>query len=328
MIKRLLKISATPSLHIYRGFGSPDQITIIGRVGEQVPERRTQKSFSIWYNLLIFVRSYLSRPLPDVSVQIWFGEVSTTVKTDREGLFFARFTPKPFQKSRGAEWHSAKAQIVGQDTLIEIPVLIEGEDNEFGVISDIDDTILISNATKKLKLLYATLFQSPETRKPFAGVVELFCKLRQGSTGTATNPVFYVSSSHWNLYELLVEFFALNNLPRGPLLLKSIGSFASLFTTLGNHSQKKESIELILQTFPRLPFILIGDSGQKDAEIYQKIAQEFPGRIKAIYIRDVTVHEDFLVKTAQMELQDKVPVVVAQSSDEIKKDARKRGYIT
>jgi phosphatidate phosphatase APP1 len=94
------------------------------------------------------------------------------------------------------------------------------------------------------------------------------------------NPLFYVSKSPWNLYAPLVEFFRLQGLPPGPLLLRDFG-----WRMRGNH--KTEAIEGILRTYPQLPFVLIGDSGEEDPEIYSEIVQRFPRRIRVVYIRSV-----------------------------------------
>jgi phosphatidate phosphatase APP1 len=94
------------------------------------------------------------------------------------------------------------------------------------------------------------------------------------------NPVFYVSKSPWNLYVPLVEYIEVQGLPAGPLLLRDFG-----LRMKKNH--KTEAIESILYTYPNLQFILIGDSGEQDPEIYAALVQRFPQRIRAIYVRSV-----------------------------------------
>ena len=108
-----------------------------------------------------------------------------------------------------------------------------------------------------------------------------------GPRARADNPIFYVSSSPWNLYEHLDEFLALHRIPAGPLLLRDWGLSRHGFAPGGGHSHKLDKIRGVLETFERLPFILIGDSGQEDAEHYRTIVREFPGRIRCVYIRNV-----------------------------------------
>ena len=102
--------------------------------------------------------------------------------------------------------------------------------------------------------------------------------------GRAYNPIFYVSSSPWNIYDLLEDFLDVHGVPAGPLFLKDWS-----LTVLGKHrAHKLGVIRMLLRTYPELPFVLIGDSGERDPEIYHQAVREHPGRIRAIYIRDVT----------------------------------------
>ena len=117
---------------------------------------------------------------------------------------------------------------------------------------------------------------------PFEGTTELYRALVAGPGGRARNPVFYVSKSPWNLYDVLVEFLDRQELPRGPLLLRDMGLYSE-----APLDHKTSAIEKILATFQTLPFVLIGDSGERDPDIYLQLAARFPGRIRAIYIRDV-----------------------------------------
>jgi phosphatidate phosphatase APP1 len=117
---------------------------------------------------------------------------------------------------------------------------------------------------------------------PFEGTSELYGALAAGASGTARNPVFYVSKSPWNLYDFLVDFMDYHELPRGPLLLRDIG-----LREAPPLDHKAEAVRQLLKTYRRLPFILIGDSGERDADIYVEAAERFPGRVRAIYIRDL-----------------------------------------
>lgn len=124
------------------------------------------------------------------------------------------------------------------------------------------------------------------TRKPFKGVTAFYQALHGGSTGKESNPIFYVSSSPWHLYTPLVDFFKAQGIPLGPLILRELGVKALLGSNR-HYLHKLENIERILQTYPDLPFVLIGDSGQHDPEIYKEVVERHPNRIRAIYIRNV-----------------------------------------
>ena len=167
-------------------------------------------------------------------------------------------------------------------------MLIPASDAEYGVISDIDDTILWTGVASFLKwrAILRTFFANVGSRIPLKGAAELYHQLHRGKSGEAANPIFYVSNSPWNLYRYLEFFLTKNNFPKGPILLRD------LWAALGQKKEaekphKQHEIRNILKTYPHLGFILIGDSGEHDADIYKEIAEEYPGRILAIYLRDV-----------------------------------------
>jgi phosphatidate phosphatase APP1 len=161
-------------------------------------------------------------------------------------------------------------------------ILIPGESAELGIISDIDDTVLQSHVTQKLKMIWVTLSGSAFTRMPFEGTSELYRALSEGLSGHADNPVFYVSKSPWNLYDFLVDFMDHHQLPRGPLLLRDIG-----LREAPPLDHKTDAVQRLFETYPALPFVLIGDSGERDPDIYLSVAARYPGRVRAIYIRDL-----------------------------------------
>jgi phosphatidate phosphatase APP1 len=173
-------------------------------------------------------------------------------------------------------------------------------------------------------MLKKVLFGNARTRLPFAGAAAFYQALC-----AEHNPIFYVSSSPWNLYDVLTEFFELNDIPQGPLMLRDWGIKPSELLPLGHKKHKLESIRAILDAYPDLPFVLIGDSGQEDPEIYRDVVHEYPERIRAIYIRDVSA------RTRESEiaaLQDEVskvgtPLLLAESSLEAAQHAAERGLI-
>ena len=120
------------------------------------------------------------------------------------------------------------------------------------------------------------------TRLPFPGVGALYRALTRD--GEARNPIFYVSSSPWNFFDLLWQFLDYRRIPLGPMFLRNWG-----VDLLGGHGGYKHGvIERIFTRFPDLTFVLVGDSGEKDPEIYAEIVRRHPGRVLAVYIRDVT----------------------------------------
>ena len=157
----------------------------------------------------------------------------------------------------------------------------------FGIISDLDDTVIQSDVTSLPRMLATVLTGNARTRLPFPGVAAFYRALTRGPVaggGQARNPIFYVSSSPWNFFDLLLSFLEYRRIPLGPLFLRNWG-----FNLLAGHGGYKHGvIEGILNRYPDLPFILVGDSGEKDPEIYAEVVRKWPGRVLAVYIRDVT----------------------------------------
>jgi phosphatidate phosphatase APP1 len=165
-------------------------------------------------------------------------------------------------------------------------MLIPNTEASFGVITDIDDTILQTGLTSILKwrVIINTLLTSAGKRLPLEGAPELYHLLHKGKTGSEANPIFYVSHSPWNLYRYLKLFLEKNNFPKGPIILRSFPK--SFWKKSKNEKpQKQKEIIEILKTYPKFKFILIGDSGEHDPYIYKEIAEAFPNRILAIYLR-------------------------------------------
>ncbi|MFK7936934.1 MAG: phosphatase domain-containing protein, partial [Saprospiraceae bacterium] len=206
-------------------------------------------------------------------------------------------------------------------------VMVPKDTAEYGVISDIDDTVLRSYVTSPLmsKTAYYTFFKSAKSRMSFAGAPELYRALRKGSDGNRRNPIFYVSNSPYNLFDFLMAFLETAKLPLGPIMLRDFGLFKQRDPNL--KSEKYENIAHILRAYPDLPFILIGDSGEKDADIYQDITRNFPNRIQAIYIRDVqSKRRAKRIKVLIDSFKD-VTMILANDSTVIEKHAIEQGFI-
>ena len=207
-------------------------------------------------------------------------------------------------------------------------LLIPGADAAFGIVTDIDDTILHTGVTSYLKwqVIANTLFKRAESRIPLHGAPELYHKLHRGRGGKQANPIFYVSHSPWNLYRYLEFFLSNNRFPKGPILLRSMSSFLAR-RKAGAVPHKFHEIDNILKTYPKLPFILIGDSGERDADIYLQVARRHPGRILAIYLRSVRHFKRMRrVKDLISEVAD-LPVVQVDESEEVARHAKSLGLI-
>ncbi len=269
----------------YRSFGTAASALVRGRVLEASVLERSLPSDTRWRNVRRMLRRLSSRELPDAAVRAALGSTVTSGGTDDEGYFdLPLVTP---DLGGAGDWKTVEVEVVGspmrgfQPARAIAEVLIPGN-AELGIISDIDDTVLQTHVTQTLKMIWVTLSGSAFSRMPFEGTSELYHALAAGASGRASNPVFYVSKSPWNLYDFLIDFMDYHRLPRGPLLLRDIG-----LRDAPPLDHKSAAVRQLLETYPELPFVLLGDSGERDPEIYLETAARYPGRIAAIYIRDV-----------------------------------------
>ncbi|MDX1942014.1 MAG: phosphatase domain-containing protein [Saprospiraceae bacterium] len=321
----------------YRGYGRRDHILLQGRVLKN-KVITTSPADSLWRNLVNNYKRFGSAEIRGAQLCVSIGENKFDLTTDREGYFFLD-TPleKPLEPD-DKKWRKASIRLVRtrrrEIDISETAKVLVPTNAEFGVISDIDDTILITEVTSllKLKMLYLTFLKNATNREAFHEVEAFFRALQKGKDDQNRNPVFYVSKSPWNLYDFLEDFIELNELPRGPLLLRDIGLlprrfpfFESLDKQYRGH--KISSVARILRMYPELPFILVGDSGEKDAEIYLTIAKSFPGQVKAIYIHDVkeprrSRHTLQLIQQSGVE-----NIKLVSSYREAAEDAERRGFL-
>ncbi|GAA4933127.1 DUF2183 domain-containing protein [Algibacter agarivorans] len=206
-------------------------------------------------------------------------------------------------------------------------MLIPSNKASFGIISDIDDTILHTGLSSILKwrVLINTFLISAGKRIPLEGAPEFYNLLHQGKTGHDANPIFYVSHSPWNLYRYLEFFLKQNSFPKGPILLRS---FKDIFKkNSGDSPQKQIEIVNILKTYPKLKFILIGDSGEHDPDIYKEIAEAYPKRILAIYLHSVNHKKKMLHVSRLFKDYKRTPVLLVDSSYLAIEHAKENGFI-
>jgi len=270
----------------YRGFGTTQRALLRGRVLEASVLERSLPADSTFRSVRRMLRRFFSRELPEATVHAAVGVGVLQGITDDEGYFDISMVAPDL--GGPGDWKTAEVEVVEAKVRGLRPVrataeiLIPGPSAALGIISDIDYTVLQTHVTQKLKMIWVTLSGSAFTRMPFEGTSELYHALALGASGHAGNPVFYVSKSPWNLYDFLVDFLDYHQLPRGPLLLRDIG-----LREAPPVDHKSAAVRELLDTYPALSFVLIGDSGERDPEIYLETAARYPGRIAAIYIRDL-----------------------------------------
>ena len=278
----------------YRGYATTQRALVLGRVLEHTRIADASATHARWRNLLATLQRIDADPLPFAKVCARLGAREAEVLADDEG-FVRHWLAAEAQLTPG-EWHSVNLQIVAgpetpvaPDAHLPARVLVPSERARLGVISDMDDTVLQSEITSFIRAARLMLLENARTRLPFPGVAAFYRALERGARGDESNPIFYVSSSPWNLHDVIADFLDAQEIPVGPMLLRDWDIGRDLMQT---RDYKRSQIREILATYPALPFILVGDSGQQDPEIYESLVSEHHGRILAIYIRNVSQHPE------------------------------------
>ena len=292
-LKNKLNLLKPLTIQAYNGFGSHQQLYMRGRVLESEGLEQPSEHATVWQNLKRMFHRYESDEVPEAPLEFQIAGLKDRIRCDVEGFFEIKLPEEALPDLGNEKWQKIKLRLLKQYHQEQEEVKVEGEimvrqpENTFGLISDIDDTIMVSEATDFLEKIRVMVLRNATTRKPFEGVGAFYRALEAGKNKKAQNPIFYISSSSWNLYDLFERFCQINGIPKGVFLLRELGISENKFIRGGHESHKLEKISHVLEAFPDLPFVLIGDSGQKDPEIYQEVVKRYPGRIKTIYIRDV-----------------------------------------
>lgn len=315
----------------YRSYGTREQLVVRGRVLTNRPFRPSQTD-SEWRNAWYMLQRWATRVIPGTPVRTrWAGqEVSSA--TDQDGHFRIEI-PTGGRLPENASWHEVIVDLPAFPNTPAAPakVLVPRPQAQFGVISDIDDTIIFSAATNIFRLARITLLGTAYSRLPFKGVAAFYRGLEKGTTGSPINPFFFVSSSPWNLYDVLRDLFEHRSIPAGPLLLQDFGIDATKFIHRGHREHKLTEIRDVFDRYPQLPFLLIGDSGQEDPEIYREIVGLYPERVLAVYIRDVTdsPERDEAVRKLAAELASAgCHLLLAGNTAAAAEDALQHGWLT
>lgn len=230
-------------------------------------------------HLITRLKPFMATPRSETVVRAFFYNENSSKEhdtmTDASGHFNFR-TPLDFVPSH-------VRILTGQDLKLSATEKVTVTASEgVSLISDIDDTIKHSAISAGAREIFRNAFIRELGDLTIDGVREWYTTLHEMGV-----PLHYVSNSPWQMYPILTTYFRLAHLPRGSFHLKQYsGMLQGIFEPVAE--RKKSSLDKILRDFPERKFILVGDSGEADLEVYTDFALENPGRIVGIFIRDVT----------------------------------------
>ena len=281
-----------PILKLYRGYANEQELIVMGHVFRPTSKEDYDFQKKNFKNAISVIRMFRIKTQANADVYLHLNGKKIHTRTLDDGYF--KFCI-PYSEL-GTGWLDYKVSIVHENEEIEeTSSFIKPHSGDYGFISDIDDTFLVSHTRNPFRKIYILLFRNVFNRKVFDDVAAHYQALSTAGRNNKTekNAFFYVSSSEWNLYRFITQFTEINQLPRAVLLLKDIKtSLVDLFLTgRGDHNHKFEKIKHILEFYPDLQYTLLGDDSQHDAYLYENICKIFPVNVKAIYIRQTGKHK-------------------------------------
>ncbi|WP_245575450.1 App1 family protein [Gulosibacter molinativorax] len=278
----------------YTGIGSNTRVRVLGRV-QMIPAalrrtgRRRFPTLLLRRNKEQLVRgwrSFVRVAVPYSQVTVHINGSTHQFESDRGGII-----DQTIEVNLEPGWHTIHLESVdGQ--ISEAPVFIKPKEQRYGIVSDIDDTVMVTSLPRPLLAAWNTFVLDEHARVAVPGMNVLYQRL-VSKFGQETTPVVYLSTGSWNVAPTLNRFLGRNLYPFGPLLLTDWGPVPQrLFRSGTDH--KRANLRRLAEDFPDVKWLLIGDDGQHDEKLYGEFARDFPDSVLAIAIRQLSNTESVL----------------------------------
>jgi phosphatidate phosphatase APP1 len=286
-----------PRIEPYTGYGAPGWVRVLARTllappgtgtGEAIERDAASAGRAVrgW-------RSFLTAQVPGTEVEVVVGDQVCTVRSDRGG-----YVDTVVEAHLEPGWHQVSLRLGGQT--VNAPVLVVGPEQTTALVSDIDDTVMVTALPRPLLALWNSMVLHENARRVVPGMAELYRRWGAANPGA---PTFYLSTGAWNAAPALRRFLKRSGYPSGPLLLTDWGPTNTGWFRSGQQ-HKRESLRRLIAELPQVDFVLVGDDGQHDPQIYGDIATEHPDRIALIAIRQLSPAEQVLSHGTPAPAQD------------------------
>jgi phosphatidate phosphatase APP1 len=271
-------LSSAPYVVIYRGFASGQRVVCNARLLQDA-NQYAGNGDGLLHNIKNVIRKVFSREIPFAQVRVDYNHTSAIVSSDEEGyvgIDWQTETPQHDVHAWNPIFISTRSKTFAGE------IMVPSSKAKMAIVTDIDDTLLVTDVHSPLRMAVNSLLKNPFQRGAFQGMDAYFNQL----DGGGINPVFYLSNSPWNLYKNIDQFLTIHNMPKGPILLRDYGLYLRKTPESYTH-HKRLNLELLLNVYKDLKFVLIGDASQEDPYIYSHIRAKYPERIQSIRIRAV-----------------------------------------
>lgn len=298
----------------YTGYGAPDWTRVLCRVVLARPGVVARERVRGW-------RAFFSIPVAETSVHVTADGREQTVVPNRGGVVDARI-----ETALSPGWHSLALRTDDSEP-VTAPVFIVDPETKFGIVSDIDDTVMVTALPRPFLAAWNTFVLDEHARTPVAGMSVLYERLRLAHP---TSPVIYLSTGAWNVAPTLRRFLERNLYPPGALLLTDWGPTHDRWFRSGQE-HKRGNLARFAEEFPDLQWLLIGDDGQHDESLYGEFAAAHPENVAAVAIRQLSTGEAVLAggrtKAAEHAKVSTVRWFYGQNGAELSRDFERAGLL-
>lgn len=270
-----------PAVAAFPGYGGTEWVRVLGRV--LIPPKEARRERGEYAGVRGW-RSFVAVPIANATVTVTIDGVDHEVTADRGGVID---TVVP--ASLNAGWQTISMHVEGSEP-VETRVFIVGNDVRFGVVSDIDDTVMVTALPRPLLAAWNSFVLNEHARQPVPGMAVLLERLMRDNPGA---PILYLSTGAWNVAPTLVRFQRRHLFPSGALLLTDWGPTHDRWFRSGK-AHKQRNLRRLAEEFPDIEWLLVGDDGQHDDEIYTDFTAEHPDQVAAVAIRRLTPAEAVL----------------------------------
>lgn len=269
---------AVPTIVAYAGYGSTSWVRVLARVVlMRTSGTTTTGTVRGW-------RAFMSVPVRNSQIEVELDGVTHLVQADAGGL-----VDVVLESSLPPGWHTITLRSANAEPA-EARIQIVDPDARFGIVSDIDDTVMVTALPRPLLALWNTLVLSERARTPTPGMAVMLDRVVAHNPGA---PILYLSTGAWNVAPALARFLARNLYPDGVLLLTDWGPSRQHWFRSGPQ-HKLRNLARLAEEFPDIKWLLIGDDGQHDPAIYAEFARNHPTQTAAIAIRQLSPSEALL----------------------------------
>lgn len=279
--RRARKRGKTATITPFPGYGGNGWVRVVGRVLIVPPPRKTETgefaSVRGW-------RSFAGIPVSYSQVTVTIDGRSFDVVADRGGVVDSRI-----EVALEPGWQGVQMSVEGSEP-VEARVFVVDEAVRFGVVSDVDDTVMVTALPRPLIAAWNSFVVDEHARLPVPGMAVLLERLMRGTPGA---PMVYLSTGAWNIAPTLTRFLSRHLFPPGAILLTDWGPTHDRWFRSGTE-HKLANLRRLASEFPQVTWLLIGDDGQHDDAIYTKFASEHPDSVAGVAIRRLSPAEAVL----------------------------------